>query len=423
MATTSSVNYFTNITPLTGGIAGSVSYGPTWRVTIGGTWVAFDAFTFDLVTDVITYTLGAGRVTGLTPVNCLTLQDRVHFIAGTSWLGSENGDPTLWEQQSAGAFSISVAGQNQQTENLVSLAPFQGKMMLASRNTTQLWAINADPNQVSQVQVLSNIGTAGTFSAQSLGDFDVLFVSDSGLRSLRVMTINLNGFITDLGSPIDSLITNEVLGQTTTQLSNIISIVEPTAKRFFLYCPKTATIYVLSYFPTEKIIAWSTFKCTMHGGVTFVPSTFKVLNSIVYFRALNNSAVNFIGCYGTSDGSTTTLYDDTQPVVVQSWLDNKTPGERKQAIGVDAVIQGQWTISGSMDYYGVTVNAESLKVVANQLNAGSTGTYASQQKAMIGWSDDGFHVQLKAVADATTNPSTLKKLSELIFYYKTKGQK
>ncbi len=437
MPATVTLQNTTTVTSFSGGVTAVAGTGIKTRVIVGGAWAVGDKFTCEIVTPSQTYDFGIGRMTGLVPVAAVTLYDRVHFVAGSFWNGSDNGDATAWEQQAPGAFQINIANQSQQPEDLLALSSFQGKMALFSRRTIEVWAINADPTLIAQVQVLSNIGIVAPSSAQSLGDLDVLFPADSGCRSLRVQTINLNAFISDIGSPIDLLIQAAVQGQTTTQLKGITAVVEPVNNRYMIYFPNVGTngtIYILSYFPTAKIIAWSEYIPAFDTNTTtrtpsfFSLSTFKVFSSVVFYRGktsvagqLPNGASSFIGSYGASNADPGWTYDLTQPIVEMPWLDLKKAVQVKTATQIDYVVKSQWSFSGSLDFNGVNAGGP-LKDIALNVNP-TTNWASSQQTGSVDWSDEGYNVLIKAVGTNPLYPGTRLVLSELVFHYTTGDNK
>lgn len=425
MATTNIPNVWT-VTPLSGGVNGVTGRGPTWNVLVDGAWTVGDKFAFEIVLPAQTYDFGTGRMTGVVPVSAITLYDRVHLVAGTYWAGSNNGDATAWEQQAPGAFKIQIANQSQQPETLLALSPFQGQMALFSRHTTQIWSINADSTLIAQKQVLSNIGVVAPNSVQSLGDLDVMFPSDSGIRSLRVQSINLNGYISDIGSPIDSLVKAAIQGQTNSQLQGIVATVDPIGNRYMIYFPSVGTygtFYVLSYYPASKIIAWASYLPTIPT-FNFTISGLRVWNSFVYFRGTTTTKFPFgnkafIGVYG--DPLNTAQYDATQAVVVTPWFDLKKSAQVKTATELDWVIIGQWQFSGSMDFNGVT-NGGGLQQITGNVNP-TNNTAASFQTGSIDWTDEGYGAQLKAVSTAAGTGQVAPTLSSLVLHYEPGDEK
>lgn len=410
--------YITGIASLSatgfaGGVSGINGRGATTRVTFGGTWAVGDKYSMQLVTPSVTYQLGVGNLTGIVPTACIVLNDRVHFIAGSSWYGSDNGDPTQWDTQAPGAFIIDASNNFKASETLVSLQAYQGKMALFSNNTTQIWFLNADPSQIALSQVLANIGTYCPLGPQSIGDLDVIFPSLTGFRSLRVRDSSNNAFVNDLGSPVDLLVQNDITTVGFSNLAATCSIVEPTANRYWHYM--NGHIYVLSYFPAAKIpAAWSQYLTQYFVGstlTTFVPIKFVLFNQRVYCLA-SVAGVNHVFCFGYNINNSV-AYDATQAVMTTSWNDLKTPGVRKYATSVDYAQTGTWQIFGSMDYAGVVNGAALVAIVNAETNV------PSFQFGEQSWTDEGFHVQLQAKSTF----AGYAVFSEFVLHYRTEEEK
>jgi len=401
MAVITTVNYFENITAMSSGITGTTSYGPTWRITIGGTWATADTLTFSLVTDNATYTLGAGRVTSVTPVASITLQNRVHFVAGRSWYGSDNGDPTGWEQQAPGAFVIDLSANAQIPDNLVSLAAYQGRMVVMARRNIQIWSIDADPNNFALQQVLNNIGTFSPLGLQSLGDLDVLFPSDTGIRSLRVRETTLNAYVSDLGTAIDTLVQAAIVGQSASTLSGAVGVVEPTSNRYFLWLPGSTTIYVFSYFPSSKIAAWSTYLATTsvtNVQTNLTPIKFVVYAGQVYLRATRGGS-DYVFVLGGTNGTT---YDNCVANIQTPFVDAKRPGHKKNAQAIDVDVTGTWQCAATPDWINGTL-----------ITADTAATKATFDQGSIPFAAEGTHFSM----EAQTTGSTAAKVSSMMLYY------
>jgi hypothetical protein len=75
--------------------------------------------------------------------------------------------------------------------------------------------------------------------------------------------------VSDIGSPIDPIITALVEGKGNAYFDKAISLLEPLIGRFWMVFP--TQIVVLSYFPGPKITAWSLFDLpfTVDNAVTY----------------------------------------------------------------------------------------------------------------------------------------------------------
>lgn len=389
-----------------GGVTGVPARGTTWRIAFGGTWVASDTYTFNLITASDTIVLGIGRVTKTVPVAALTLSDRVHFIAGFFWYGCDNDDPTAWEQQAAGAFSVNVAKKFKRPENLVSMSAYQGKMALFGRWSTSIFNLDPNPDNISLFQVLANIGSFAPIATESVGDLDTLFLGDTAFRSLRSQVTTLSAYVSDIGSPIDLIVQPVIKALSDSQKAASVGIVEPTSQRFWCYVG--TKLYVLSNFPSSKITAWCTYdvqgliSATMQ---TLVPSKFVIYKGQVYMRC-SFSGNEYVFLYGGTNNAT---YDATTATIAIPWFDIKNPATLKKAGSFDSAFTGEWKFFFGMDWQG---GFDSTNAVAD-LNQ---STFEQGAMPLIG---DGYHFRFQV----TSVGSTAAVFSSFVFHYTMANEK
>lgn len=337
--------------------AGGLAYAPPFgqEDTLSFTnnaWNYPGSYSINFTTTTTNATLGLGLLAGLTPLTTpicgLTLANRVYLGAGQEYLFSNNGDPTGWEQQDVGAGFVGLITQYGIQDNVLGLASYQGRLAVYGRYSTQVWIVNADPLQFTWVQTLANTGTRSMLSVQSLGDSDVIALADFGFWSLRVRDSSLNATTIDIGSAISPIV-QPILQATPTAGSNACGIVDPQTNRY--WCFLQDTIYVLSYFPSAKIEAWSTYKPTDNSGATFVPSKFVVYNGQVYCRG-TVAGTDYLFQYG---GTNNLQFDNTTATVKIPWTagygKTRTPATIKQYTQADFIMKGAWDLYASADYY------------------------------------------------------------------------
>lgn len=341
----------TYLASLANGVNAAAAYGQWQRFSFGGTWAAGETWTLTLTDLSGDYTIGAGRVTGLAPSFALTFRDKLYAVADDTLLHSDLADPTGWERQHVGAGLIQMSNQASQPEALAALAPYQGGLAVFARRHVQIWGVDPNPADYEQRQILPNVGTVAPLSVQAVGDMDVYFLGDSGIRSLRVRDASSNAILADMGTPIDTLVKPALAALTDAQKATSCGVVDPADNRYWCFIPNAAgtdgTIYVLSYFPSSNVQAWSTYLPTYDLGGTqtaFVPSKFAVVDGQVFCRAGDK-----IFAYGGEDGNT---YDAAVCGWRTPYHDAKTPGTGKQFHGVDAAMEGGWVLSASADPKG-----------------------------------------------------------------------
>jgi hypothetical protein len=379
---------------MSAGVEHTPGTGQSYRISLSGsgdvTSTGWELVFVDSETgEEVSY--GGVDTANLEPTFVYTYDSKVYMLAGDYVFFSEINDPTWWNDPAGvGNGYVQLSNHVKTPEDLVSVVQFQGKLAFLSRQTTQIWNVAADPANWSVYQVLQNIGCLAKASVQPKGDLDAFFLSDTGVRNLRAKEVTLGAFVDDIGSPIDSVIQQKILTYPD-DATEACSVIEPSTGQYWLFLKDT--IYVLSYYPASKVLAWSTFTPVDNTGTTFTPEKFVVYRGRVYCRAGNKVYI-----YGGSTGLT---YDSTKCIAEIPWTDLKSPGTEKMGVSINAAFSGQWRILASMD-----VNGESLNIV---YESGDT-TYGKGLIPMNGW---GHH--FKARMECSSAERAI--FSSLVFHY------
>lgn len=328
---TSTFNIERTVKSFSGGETGAGGAGKQVAVTISGTPEAGDKFNIKLGTENFGFVgKPAGRVSALE-----TLKDKVYAGVGSILYYSGIALPTGWDYLfDIGAGFNNMASNTSGQDNITGLAKYQGNIAVFSRWNAQIWFVDPDPVGNRQLQVLDNVGALSPRSIVAVGDVDVFFLSDTGIRSLRARDSSNAAFVSDIGTPIDPLIIETLRGMTDEQKSRACSVVEPEDGRYWLSIGEY--IYAFTYFPGAKISAWGRYRPPS-------PVTWLVVrNGRVYARCENDTML-LLG------GETNAEYDDTQVLVVTPFMDARQPGTHKQINGIDLGIQGEWMVDIALD--------------------------------------------------------------------------
>jgi hypothetical protein len=277
-----------------------------------------------------------------------------------------------------GAGFINVAMNDPEGEVLIAMEVFYDRMAVMARLMTQLWHLDPDPTQDTLQQVI-RIGTVAPHSVIQFGTGDILFLSDSGVRSLKSQTITNTAAVSDVGSAIDPLMTYQIRTNGNA-VSLAKSIVQPIAGRYWLAIGDT--VYVLSYFPAGNITAWSTFS------PGFVVQEWAVVDNRIYCRGPDQTLYLF----GGVDNQT---YDSCPVTVRTPHMDIEGPTTRKRIQSVDVMCQGAWSVSMGM----LPNNTEAFELVANVQD----NTFGLQSIPFAGY---GTHVGLE-LAHRAPGPALL----------------
>lgn len=271
---------------------------------------------------------------------------------------------------SPGAGFINVATNDPDGENVVSMEIFYDKMAIFARLMTQLWSLDPDPTKDTLGQVL-RIGTVAPHSVLQFGTGDILFLSDSGVRSLKSQTVTLTAGVSDVGSAIDPLMTAQI--RTNGAAAALAqAVVQPIAGRYWLALDDK--VYTLSYFPAGHITAWSQFT------PGFVVQEWATVDNRIYCRGPDQS----LYLYGGVDNLT---YDPATIVTVRTpHMEMEGPTTRKRIQSVDVMCQGAWSVSMGM----LPNNTDAFELVANIQD----NTFGIQSIPFAGY---GTHVGLELV--------------------------
>lgn len=400
------MNLVTTSIAMAGGVASSAGTAEQHKITIGGTWVAGDTFQV-VLTDSSTglqYTVGLGDFTGQVPAYVFTYKNKLYFLAGAKAFFSAVGSPTVFNDPT-GLLNgnVGMSSEFGNPENLVAIASYQGKLAFFSDNTIQIWTIDADPANWAQSQVLDNIGTSAPGSVRSLGDADVLFLSQSGVRSLRARDASSNAVPTDLGSPVDSLVQADLIAIGAAAVDTQAGV-EPLTKRYMLAL--NGKIYVLSYFPASEITAWSLYTPVDNNGAAFTPEKFVVFQRRLYLR----DTAGKLYLFGGADNKT---YDATQMIIELPLLDDDKPVQMKEFASFDGVFKGKFKVEFGADPSGGVL--EEVATIGDAANPDSTKDSTYGERYTLPGRGLRFKMKLTSSNETTNTPCVL---SELVVKYK-----
>lgn len=375
------------------------------NITFGGTLEAGDKYRVVLTDENgDTFVAGGSRVLGITPITAKSFKQKLYLAAGGNLYYSALDDATEWESDSDGSGVINMQTEFSDYSGIKAVTTYQNNLAVFSRRSGQIWFVDPDDSLNQQIQVLENIGALSPGSAVTMGDSDVLFVSDFGIRSLRVRDSSNAAFVSDVGTPIDKTIISEIASMTEAQVLGITSGVEPKDGRYFAFI--NDKIYVLSFFPGSKISAWSTYTLNYGSSGDSVFDVDKFESFDGNFFILNDKeaslwgGIHVLGYDGTtSDNGVGTGYTT---YVETPYLDAGRPGDLKRWTGIDMAATGDWD---------VFINCDPQNEDAWERIARGIGTTAGLNK--IAFDAHSTHVRFKFQETADTQ----SKISNLIVHF------
>lgn len=318
------------ITNMAGGVAAGSGQPQISTVTIGGTFEPGDLFAVALASE----TFGADRVAGLRAAPALKVhKNKMYAAHEATLLFSGVAEPTKWKAENTGSGAVDMSSQASGFEDITAISVYQNNLAIFSQDVTQIWFVDPDPDSNQQLQVLENIGTRSPGSVAGFGDSDNFFLSDTGVRSLKARDSSNAAAISDVGTPIDTLLVDALASLTEAQVTGARAIIEPKDGRYIL---SLGTImYVFSYFSTSKVSSWSTYE---RG---FQVDWFAKSGTKVYARAGN--AIYLLG------GSNGVTYDNAPVVVEIPYVDGNKLANFKDWTALDMAVEGTWLVEYNSD--------------------------------------------------------------------------
>jgi hypothetical protein len=141
-----------------------------------------------------------------------------------------------------------VSGNNA----MVAVSHHRGRLAALYRDAIQLWRVDEDPDQHAIEQVLNGPGVMLAGAVCNVKG-DLIYLSRGGWRNLAQVALTGESDEQDqLGNPIRSL--TDAL-DTDTPATTLWS-----QRRNQMLCAIGTTVYVLTYLPGEKLIAWTTWE-------------------------------------------------------------------------------------------------------------------------------------------------------------------
>lgn len=277
---------------------------------------------------------GADGVTPTHGTYSRTYKTKMYRTEGFALFFSGVDDPAQNDPSDTtnpGAGFIQVSKNDPDAEPPTALEIFYDKMAVFARLGVQIWSLDPDPTLDQLGQVL-RVGTVAPQSVHQIGTGDVLFLSDSGIRSLKSSTALGFAGVADVGAPLD-LILMPIVRDTPLLASTATAVLQPSFGRYWMHLNQT--IYVLSYFPAGEITAWSTFT------VPFQIDRFAVVGNNLAVQ----SSTGGLYWYG---GPSRNEFDNTRVRVRTPHHDNEAPTENKRVKSIDVLCEGAWSVSAGM---------------------------------------------------------------------------
>jgi hypothetical protein len=340
---------------------------------------------------------GGASIPFATGLYCRTYKTKVYTVEGSQLAFSAVGDATKWYRDPPntvqdGSGKIDLSLEDSDMTDCVALEVYYDKMAVFSSTAVQLWMMDPDPQKSTYQQTLRQAGTIAWRSVLQYGSGDVMYLSQSGIRSLRARNSSLAAAVSDIGSPLDPVIQDLFRYKGEDWMSGTIAVLQPVTGRFWIILPDR--IFILSAFPGPKITAWSEYD------PGFIITAAVVHNNSVVVRDDQNKVYAYGGI--SDEGPT---YDDSFVELVFPFHAGNDVATYKTFMALDATCAGApWSVYG-----GFNVQDFDAEDYFGQFNQ---STFLQGKFAINGYST---HMSLR-LRSQIPGPQTL---SNLIVHYAT----
>jgi len=342
----------TTKTDFVGGVTKLTAVAQVNKLTFGGTYEANDIYTVTI--NGLAY-VATGKASG-TGVSAFTYKQRMWSVAGTLFVGSKLNDPSNWSDSAAasGFVQIDASNESEGSERLVCVGQYSNYAVVFGRSQIRLYTISTDAQEISFYQSLDNTGTFANRSVLAYGNNDVFYLDPTGVRSIRARDVLNAAYVNDVGTAIDPFVHAHLRTLATDTVARAVSVVEPVDGRYWLAVDNR--IYVLSYFPSSKVTAWSYYE------LPFRIEDFVRDSARLFVRGNDDK----IYLYGGDSGEEYPA-DNEQVVSVElPFLSADSPATIKTLHGMDIAINNEWLVKLLPD-----PNKESIEQTIGRLTRNS----------------------------------------------------
>jgi len=330
---------------------------------------------------------------------CRTYKTKMYAVGNSTLSFSATGNPAVWYkpppntvQDGSGFIDLSL-GDSDMT-NSVAIEVYYDKLAILSKTATQLWAIDPDPLKNQYSQTLRQAGTMAWRSVLQYGSGDVMYLSSSGIRSLRARNSSLAAAVSDIGSPLDPVLQDLFRAKGEDWISSTIAILQPVTGRFWIILPDR--IYILSAFPGPKITAWSEYR----PGFTITAAT--THNNRVVVRDNANTVYSFGGISDVGP-----VYDDCNVELVFPFHAGEQTATFKTFTGLDATATGvPWQV-----FAAYNVEDQGVEDLLGEFNG---PTFLQGRFPMLGHST---HMSLRLRSGSAPKFVGPQTLSNMVVHY------
>lgn len=253
--------------------------------------------------------------------------ERISFSAlddATVWVPADDGDL----EAPIGAGFLRVDTQTSTAQKVKALVPYAEALTAICQGTIGFINVDPDPDNIGIPELIETTGTRFPLSCRQQGSRDILYMSSSGIRSIKSRVSYDAPFIDDVGSFIDKLVSPVLKEIGRNSEDSVVNAPDEEGRSIFFVRDKA---YVLSFFPNEEIQAWSEWQ--LPGVVSHVAWTSQ--SERLWIRCGNRCYL-----YGGISGD---VYDNSEVLIETSYV-LLSPVDDKPLEMIYVDIENKWDI-------------------------------------------------------------------------------
>lgn len=301
-------------------------------ITVGGSFEPSDQFIVTIANNEEYVVTGGSAGTG---TSILTYKKKLYSTASSNLYFSSLNAPTQWISGVDYGF-INMASQVGGQEKLVVAEEYQGLMAIFSESNIRIWSISEASDANVFVQNLRNTGTIAPKSVVPYGNNDVFYLNNSGVRSIKARDSSNAAYVSDVGTNIDTHIRNFINTLSPSQVAKAVGIIEPIDGRFWIAIDNR--IYVLSYFPSARVSAWSYYE------VDFKVKFLAKIGERIYARGTDSQGVDRLYLYGGLNNDIYPGDDEDECKIEFPYFSANDPAGFKDLQGFDIIAINEWKV-------------------------------------------------------------------------------
>lgn len=322
-----------NTPSMSGGAAAVAPVAQIVTATLSGTFEARDLFRITL--NGVDY-IATGRSAG-TGVSAYVNKKRLFAAAGPLLEYCKLSTFNNWNDSnvSTGSGFINISNDAEGSERLVGVGTYIQQAAVFTRRNIRVYNISTDAQLIGISQPIDNSGSLSARAIMAYGTTDLLYLDETGVRSLKARDASGAPFVNDIGVAIDTFIRAHLDTLSSAVAQRACAVVEPRDGRYWLALGER--IYVLSYFPGSQISAW-----------TYIEPGFSVSDFVRSYNQLYARAGDTVYLYGGASGA---VYPAAGELVASVSLPfvASAPPSLEMMLGFDIAAEGAWQVTALFD--------------------------------------------------------------------------